>query len=123
MHSSWVMFSEATSCPATFFLTSTGTISSLNLPVRVAIKAFLCELTAYSSSSWRVSLYISARFSAVRPMIWLQMGSVRPSHRVSMKVVWRSLRPQRAPRTMYGALDMLSDPPHMKTSPSPAWMA
>ena len=100
MLSSWVIVSLATSWPAAFLTTSTGTISSLNLPMRVAMNAFLWLLTANWSCASRVMLYCSARFSAVAPMIRLQVGSVRPSHSPSVSSACRIFSPQRAPLMM-----------------------
>ncbi len=94
--SSWMIFSRATSRPATRLTISTGTISSSNFPMRWAMNAFLWDWMAYLSCSSREMSYFSARFSAVRPMICSQMGSVRPSHRPSVSSAWRSLYPHRA---------------------------
>ena len=51
-----------------FFLTSTGTISSLNLPSALAFSHFCWLFAANSSSSSRVMPYFSQTFSAVMPM-------------------------------------------------------
>ncbi len=49
-------------------LTSTGTISSLNLPSAIAFAAFCWLAAANSSCISRVTPYFSATFSAVIPM-------------------------------------------------------
>ena len=51
-----------------FFLTSIGTISSLNLPASRAAQAFCWLLAANSSSSSLVMPHLSQMFSAVIPM-------------------------------------------------------
>ena len=51
-----------------FFLTITGTISSLKRPDSMAAQAFCWEAAANSSSSWRVMPQMSQMFSAVVPM-------------------------------------------------------
>ena len=62
---------SSVSTTTVFFLslTSTGTISSLNLPASIAAVAFCCELAENSSNSSLVKCHCSATFSAVIP-IW-----------------------------------------------------
>ena len=58
--------SSTANCTGPFFdLSSSGAISSLKRPPSFAAAHAFCERSAYSSHSWRVIPYCSARFSAV----------------------------------------------------------
>src|SRR3989338_3697661 len=98
----------------------TGIVSSLNFPSRVARNARWCDSTANWSCCCRVMWNSSTRFSAVSPMIWLQTGSVSPSHRESTITESFKCLPNRRSRETYGAWLMDSVPPATCTSATPA---
>ena len=104
-----------------FSLTSTGTISSLNLPASIAAVAFCCELAANSSNSSLVSPHCSATFSAVIPIWYWLKASVSASLTIqSFNTPLFILYPKRALSRQNGARDMFSIPPATTISASPA---
>eukprot|EP01137_Pigoraptor_chileana_P003279 Opistho-2@43240 len=102
-------------------LSSIGAISALNRPSASAL-AHRCWLwSAYPSTSARLILYFSARFSAVIAMGSFTYESVRADHSVSSCLIsWPRRVPKRTSRTAYGAWLMFSVPAARTTEASPA---
>src|SRR2546422_727226 len=83
-----------------FPFTVTGSTSSWNTHASQACFARCCDARATSSTSFRVSLYFSARPSAVSAMDRPHCGSFSASQRRSSSgAEGPSRRPQRAPRS------------------------
>ncbi len=81
---------------------------------------FLTGTAITSSTSLRVSLYRSARCSAVSAIERPHCGSLRASHSRSSSGAGPSRRPQRAPRTTCGAWLIDSAPPASTAPASPS---
>ena len=75
-----------------FFLISTGTISSLNLPSAMAFSAFCWLHAANSSSCSLVSPHCSQIFSAVIPIWYPPKASVKASRRSASSILAAPIR-------------------------------
>src|SRR5688572_6629853 len=103
---------------------SSAKVSSSNLPAAAASAAFLWLAAAKASCAARSTSYFWLTSSAVRPMWKSLYTSHRPSQTIeSISCEWPRRAPARASGKRYGALDMLSMPPHTATSMSPARIA